>query len=55
MPIGFALIETDPLTANSYFLASIVRLTGQALSLMTSKMDDAVIDLTNGAKTDEKL
>ncbi len=55
VPIRFALIEIDPLTANGYFLAAIVRLMGQALSLMISKIDDTAIDLANGAKIDKKL
>lgn len=53
---ALALIETDPpQIANGNFSAANVNLTGQALSLMTSKMGDAAIDLVNGAETVKEL
>lgn len=49
-------IDTDPprlVTEN--FLAANIKLTGQALFLMTSKMGDAVMDLATGIETMKKL
>lgn len=53
---ALSLIYTDPprlVTGN--FSAANIKLTGQALSLMTSKMGDAAIDLATGAKTVKEL
>lgn len=53
---AFGLIEADPpRTVNGIFSVPNVKLTGQALSLMTSKMGDAAIDLTDGADTVKEL
>ena len=50
------LIEADsPQTANGTFPAANVKLTGQALSLMTSKIGDAAMDLAGGADTVKEL
>ena len=49
---ALGLIEADsPRTVNGNFSAPNVKLTGQALSLMTSKMGDATMDLADGADT----
>lgn len=46
------LIDADPpRAANGNSSAANVRLTGQALSLMISKMGDAAMDLAGGADT----
>lgn len=53
---ALGLIEADPpRTVNGNFSAPNVKLTGQALSLMTSKMGDAAMDLTDGADTIKEL
>lgn len=50
------LIDADPpRIGNGGFSTANVRLTGQALSLMTSKMDDATMDLAGGTETVKKL
>lgn len=50
------LIDTDPSRiANGGFSAANVRLTGQALSLITSKMSDVVMDLASGADIVKEL
>lgn len=48
--------EADPpQSVNRNFTAANVKLTGQALSLMTSKMGDAAIHLADGAETVKEL
>lgn len=59
-PLGglqaLALAETDPSrTVNGNFSAPNVKLTGQALSLMTSKMGDAAMDVVDSADTFKEL
>lgn len=53
---GLGLIEADPpRTVNGNFSAANVKLTGEALSFMTSKMGDAAMDLADGAETVKEL
>lgn len=53
---ALALIETDlSRTTNGNFSTANVRLTGQALSLMTSKIRDATMNLVNKAEIVKKL
>lgn len=48
--------DTDPSRlVIGNFLAANIKLTSQALSLMTSKMGDIVMDLAIGAETVKKL
>ncbi len=50
------LIDADqPRISNRGFSTANVRLTGQALSLMTSKINDAAMDLAGGAETGKEL
>ncbi len=50
------LINADPpRIANGSFYAANVKLTGQALSLMTSKMGDVAMDLAGAAETVKEL
>ena len=50
------LIEADlPLSIKDNFFAVNVKFTGQALSLITSKIGNATMDLGNRAKTVKKL
>ena len=50
------LIDADPLRiGNGGFFAANVKLTGQGLSLMTSKIGDAAMDLAGGTKTVKEL
>lgn len=50
------LIDADlPRIGNGGFSAANVRLIGQALLLMTSKMGDATMDLTGDAETIKEL
>lgn len=49
-------IDTDlPQIANGNFSAANVKLTGQALSLITSKMGDVAMDLADSTDTVNKL
>ena len=53
---AIGLIDTDPpRIGNRDFFAANVKLTGQALSLMTSKIGDAAIDFVGGAETVKEL